>query len=64
MRFEPVAQPSTVLWWVEVGERPTVDAALRRLRYLRAYGPSPRAFTLRRRFGPDGRPEGRRRRPG
>ena len=41
MRFEPVAQPSTVLWWVEVGERPTVDAALRR------------------RFGPDGRPEGR-----
>jgi hypothetical protein len=58
--FEPVAQPSTVLWWVEVGERPTADAALRRLRYLRAHGPSPQAFTLVRRFGPDGRPEGRR----
>ena len=58
--FEPVAQPSTVLWWVEAGERPTVEAALRRLRYLRAHGPSPQAFTLLRRFGPDGRPEGRR----
>jgi hypothetical protein len=58
--FEPVAQPSTVLWWVAVGERPTVEAALRRLRYLRAHGPSPEAFTLLRRFGPDGRPEGRR----
>jgi hypothetical protein len=62
--FEPVAQPSTVLWWVEAGERPTVEAALRRLRHLRAYGPSPDAFTLLRRFGPDGRlePRGRRRR--
>ena len=58
--FEPVAQPSTVLWWVEAGERPTVEAALRRLRFLRAHGPSPEAFTLLRRFGPDGRPEGRR----
>src|SRR5512132_409987 len=47
--FEPVAQPSTVLWWVEEGERPTVEAALRRLRYLRAHGPSPEAFTLLRR---------------
>jgi len=54
-----VAQPSTVLWWVEEGERPTVEAALRRLRYLRAHGPSMQAFTLLRRFGPDGRPEPR-----
>jgi hypothetical protein len=30
--------------------------ALRRLRHLRARGPSPQAFTLRRRFGPDGQP--------
>ena len=58
--FLPGPQPSTVLWWVEVGERPTVEAALRRLRYLRAHGPSPEAFTLLRRFGPNGRPEGRR----
>jgi hypothetical protein len=30
--------------------------ALRRLHYLHARGPSPLAFTLRRRFEPDGRP--------
>jgi hypothetical protein len=48
--FEPVRQPSTVLWWIEAGQRPTVDEALRRLRYLQAHGPSPQAFTLRRRF--------------
>ena len=30
--------------------------ALGRLRHLRAHGPSPQAFTLRRRFEPDGRP--------
>ena len=59
--FEPIRQPSTVLWWVEDGDWPTVDEALRRLRHLQAHGPSPAAFTLRRRFGPDGRPE---RRPG
>jgi hypothetical protein len=58
--FEPIRQPSTVLWWVEADERPTVDEALRRLRYLQARGPSPQAFTLRRRFEPDGRPTRRR----
>jgi hypothetical protein len=58
--FLPGRQPSTVLWWVEAGERPEVDEALRRLRYLRAHGPSPQAFTLRRRFEPDGRPAARR----
>jgi hypothetical protein len=54
--FEPSPQPSTVLWWVEAGQRPTVEEALRRLRHPRAHGPSPQACTLRRRFEPDGRP--------
>jgi Domain of unknown function (DUF3291) len=54
--FEPIRQPSTVLWWVEADERPTVDEALRRLRHLQAHGPSPQAFSLRRRFERDGRP--------
>lgn len=52
--FEPTPQPSTALWWVPAGQRPTVDDALRRLRHLRAHGPSPRAFSLRRRFDRDG----------
>jgi hypothetical protein len=34
--FEPSPQPSTVLWWVEAGQRPTVEEALRRLRHPRA----------------------------
>jgi hypothetical protein len=58
--FVPVVQPSTVLWWVGADEQPTVDQALRRLRHLRAHGPSPQAFTLRRRFDPDGRASRRR----
>lgn len=53
--FQPTPQPSTALWWVPVERRPTCDEALRRLRYLQAHGPSPHAFTLRRRFQPDGR---------
>jgi hypothetical protein len=36
--------------------RPTAEEALRLLTVLRRYGPSPRAFPLRRRFDPDGRP--------
>lgn len=52
--FEPIGQPSTVLWWVEAGARPTVEEALRRHRHLRAHGPTAQAFTLRRRFEPDG----------
>jgi hypothetical protein len=54
--FAPTPQPSTALWWVPAGTRPTLDDALRRLRHLREHGPTPRAFSLRRRFGVDGRP--------
>ena len=57
--FTATPQPSTALWWVPVGTTPAVDDALRRLRLLRTYGPTPRAFSLRRRFHPDGRPAGR-----
>ena len=55
--FEVVEQPSTALWWVTPGKRPTADHALKRLAMLRREGPSPRAFGLRRRFTPDGRPD-------
>lgn len=53
--FVTTRQPSTALWWVRSGTRPTVDGALRRLRHLRDHGPEPRAFGVRRRFTPDGR---------
>jgi hypothetical protein len=54
--FLPTPQPSTALWWVRSGQRPTVDDALRRLAVLRRYGPSARSFSLRHRFQPDGHP--------
>ncbi|HEX2150029.1 MAG TPA: DUF3291 domain-containing protein [Actinomycetota bacterium] len=54
--FEPAGMPSTVLWWVRAGEMPAVEEALRRHRHLVAHGPTPQAFSLRRRFGPDGYP--------
>lgn len=54
--FLPTPQPSTALWWVAGGHRPTVDEALTRLDFLRRYGPSPRAFSLRRQFDAEGRP--------
>jgi uncharacterized protein DUF3291 len=54
--FAATPSPSTALWWVPAGTRPTVDEALRRLAVLRRYGPSPRAFGVRRRYDPDGRP--------
>lgn len=61
--FLPTPQPSTCLWWVPVDARPTLDDALLRLRHLRVHGPSPRAFSLRRRFAPDGTPVPRRSAP-
>jgi heme-degrading monooxygenase HmoA len=55
--FLPTPQPSTALWWVPDGERPTVEQALARLRHLREHGPTPQAFSLRRRFTPEGQPD-------
>jgi hypothetical protein len=54
--FVPTQQPSTALWWLTTGMRPTPDEALRRLAVLRRSGPSPRAFSVRRRYLPDGTP--------
>ena len=53
--FLPTPQPSTALWWVSAGTRPTTEEALGRLDHLRAHGPSPVAFSLRRQFDASGR---------
>jgi hypothetical protein len=52
--FETPTLPILCLWWIPEGVVPTVDEALARLEHLRAHGPSPVAFTFRRRFDPDG----------
>lgn len=55
--FVPLPGPTTALWWVGRDERPDPSAALARLLYLRRHGPSPQAFTVLRRWRPDGSPE-------
>ncbi|GGV55637.1 DUF3291 domain-containing protein [Streptomyces spectabilis] len=42
--IQPHASPTTVLWWVPSGHRPSVTEAERRLAYLTAHGPSRYAF--------------------
>ena len=36
-----------VLWWIPVGDIPTLDDAVRRLRHLETHGPSQEGFGLR-----------------
>ena len=40
------------MWWIPVGERPTVEDAKARLAEIVANGPSERAFTFKQRFPP------------
>ncbi|MCA1693178.1 MAG: DUF3291 domain-containing protein [Actinobacteria bacterium] len=54
--FEPISGFTTALWWVTEGDEPSVDVALSHLEHLRAHGPTPQAFSLRRQFDPDGVP--------
>lgn len=55
--FEPIEGRTTALWWHPKPRVPDVDAAIARLLHLRRYGPTPQAFTVRRRFTPSGQPE-------
>jgi hypothetical protein len=55
--FDRVQQPSTVLWWVPAGSRPTAGDGLARLRHLQRYGPSAKAFTVRIRYDAAGHRE-------
>ncbi len=48
--FEHMKEAYMVLWWVPQGQYPTVEQAIERLEYLRAHGPSERAFTFRKAF--------------
>ena len=52
--FVPIGGFNTAMWWVEEGERPSVDDGLGRLIHLRLHGPTPLAFSLRRQFDPAG----------
>ena len=52
--FTHLQEAFTVLWWVPAGARPTVADAELRLAALRASGPTPYAFTVKRPFPPPG----------
>ena len=47
--------PALVLWWVEAGTRPVWADGAERLEFLHDNGPTPRAFTLKAPFSPDGK---------
>lgn len=54
--FQRMREAWTACWWLPAGQRPTTDDAEGRVRFLRAHGPTPDAFTLRTSFpAPDGR---------
>ena len=50
--FLPMDGPSSVLWWVAAGHRPTGDEGKARLERLAQHGPTAAAFTFGRRFPP------------
>lgn len=56
--FLPHSRPHQVLWWVPAGAIPGVAEAVERLLLLEEVGPSPRAFTFREAYEPDGTPVG------
>ncbi len=62
--FQTVAEPTTCLWWVPAGHRPSTDEAEERVLLLRAHGPTPAAFTFRHSFGPPDGDERETPRPG
>lgn len=48
--FLPMREAYTVCWWVPAGHRPDITEAEERLSLLRANGPTPDAFTIKRAF--------------
>jgi Domain of unknown function (DUF3291) len=56
--FAPI-EMHMCLWWVRAGHIPGLEEAKERLAHLRAEGPTPRAFTFKRRFGAPGAAQAR-----
>lgn len=52
--FERNLEAHLVMWWIRAGHVPAIEEADERLSMLRANGPTPEAFTFRRRFEPPG----------
>ena len=50
--FERMGEAYTALWWIPDGHTPTTAEAEERVLYLREFGATPYAFTLREHFPP------------
>lgn len=50
------AWPALALWWIKEGARPVWADGVERLEYLADNGPTPRAFTFKAPYYPDGNP--------
>lgn len=50
--FHRMTEAYLACWWIPEGHLPSTDEAEERVRYLRANGPTPLAFTLRHHFPP------------
>ena len=50
--FEQLREVYAALWWIPRGHIPTTAEAEDRIRYLRAHGPTPHAFSMRVHFPP------------
>lgn len=50
--FQRMQEAYTACWWIPAGHRPTTAEAEDRIRYLRAHGATPYAFTLRTSYPP------------
>ena len=48
--FDRLREAYLVLWWVPAGHRPSLDEAQEKLERLRADGPTPDAFTIKKAF--------------
>ncbi len=48
--FEQPTRPHLALWWVPAGHLPSVEEAVARLDHLERRGPTPEAFTFKKRF--------------
>ena len=52
--FEKFDGLTFAIWWVTPGHIPTIEEAKERLAYLRSHGETPRAFTFKKAFPPEG----------
>ena len=49
---DSIAGASVALWWIPIGNHPSIAESAMRLRSVRDLGPTPYAFTLRKAFAP------------